>query len=328
MLRGFAAFWVVLSHYLPYWNRYIGTAPTIVPNPWGVDAVKLFFVISGFVIYMSLERCKTVTDFAVLRFSRLYPTYWAALAVVTGLSVLVFGDHFWLRGFVVNATMLQDYVGIPRFDNVFWSLTVEMSFYLIAGTLFALGLHRRTLTFVVVWLLSTIVWVLVFHSVDREHRHWLAVIFALDFSPYFGMGIVFFEATKKGWSAARAGVIALAMATEFLMAGWVGLLVAAIVAALFLLAIRGHLRFLVSRVTLWLGAISYALYLVHRNLGYKSLTWLHEHGFGPGLAVPLTILEVLALSTLLTYGIEKPALRRIRVWYDGWTARRPTRPRA
>jgi peptidoglycan/LPS O-acetylase OafA/YrhL len=271
---------------------------------------------------MTLDRCKTVTDFAVLRFSRLYPTHWATLTLATAAGILLLGHGFWPGGFVVNATLLQDFVGFPRFDNVYWSLTAEIAFYVIAGSLFALGLHRHTLLFVVVWLVSAILWVLVFQQTEIEHRHWLALLFALDFSPYFGMGIVFFDATKHGWSAGRAGVVALAIATEFLIAGSVGLCVATIVAILFVLAIRGNLRFLVSKVTLWLGAISYALYLVHRNLGYASLDWLHKHHVGPAVAVPLTILGALAIASLATYGVEKPAMRHIRTWYYQWMTRR------
>ena len=320
VLRGFAALWVVLSHYLPHWNRFLGTAPTIVPNEWGAFAVKLFFAISGFVIFMTLERCKSVADFVVLRFSRLYPTYWTTLALTTAVGVLVFGHTFWAKGFVVNATMLQDFLGLPRFDAVYWSLTVELTFYVIAGSLLALRLHRRALVFVLAWLAAAILWVLVFHHADTEHRHWLALLLALDYSPYFAIGVVFFDATRHRWSTARAALVALALGTEFLIAGWTGFCVALIVVILFALALGGSLRFLVSRVTLWLGAISYALYLVHRNLGYESLDWLHSHNIGPAVAVPITMLGALAIATLVTYCVEKPALRRIRSWYGRWNA--------
>jgi peptidoglycan/LPS O-acetylase OafA/YrhL len=322
VLRGLAALWVVLSHYLPHWNRFLGTAPIIVPHEWGGFAVKLFFAISGFVIFMTLDRCRSVADFVVLRFSRLFPVYWTTIALATAVSILVFGRTFWPGGLLVNATMLQDFVGFPRLDHVYWSLTVELAFYVIAGSLFALGLHRRTLRFVAAWLVGAIIWVLNVQPIDFEHRHWLALLLALDYSPYFGLGIVFFDATKHGWSAAKAGVIVLAMVTEFLIAGWVGLCVAAIVAVLFVLAIRGNLRFLVSKLTLWLGAISYALYLIHRNLGYESLDWLHKHHVGPAVAVSLTTFGALAIATLVTYGVEKPALLHIRSWYYKWKARR------
>jgi peptidoglycan/LPS O-acetylase OafA/YrhL len=322
VLRGLAAFWVVLSHYLPYWNKYLGPAPIIVPNSWGIYAVKLFFVVSGFVIFMTLERCATVTDFAVLRFSRLYPTYWATLGLVTVVSALAFGVGIWPGGLVVNATMFQEFLGFPNFDNVYWSLTVELAFYLNVAWLFALGLHRRSHAVVVGWLLLTCLWSLTPHLPGTDHRGLLAKLFAFDFAPYFALGITFFSASRQGWSRSHAGLVALALATEFLLTGWIGLGIAAGIALIFSLALWGRLPFLVSRVTVWLGAISYSLYLLHRNLGYLTLDWLHAHKWGPGAAVPVVILAALGLASAVTYGVERPAMRWIRRLHDGWKARR------
>lgn len=322
VLRGLAALWVVLSHYLPHWNRYLGWAPVIVPNLWGQYAVWLFFVISGFVIFSTLDRSKSVADFAVLRFSRLYPTYWVTLLFATLASVLVFGEQLWVGGLLANLTMFQKILGYGDFDTVYWSLAVELAFYMNAGVLFALGLHRRPQLIVVSWLGVACIWALALDTPGTVHRDWLALLFALDYSPYFAMGIVFFDVTKHGWSASRAGLIVLALVAEFLISGWLGLRVALFIVPLFVLAIRGRLRFLVSKVTLWLGAISYSLYLIHRNLGYASLNWMHGRHIGPAVAMPIAILGALALATIATYGVEKPAMRHIRMLYDQWKARK------
>ena len=79
-LRGLAALAVVLFHYTVYYGKTVDHAD----NPWfrfsyGHYGVMLFFMISGFVILMTLDRTKTVWDFAVARFCRLYPVYWAAM---------------------------------------------------------------------------------------------------------------------------------------------------------------------------------------------------------------------------------------------------------
>jgi hypothetical protein len=47
------------------------------------------------------------------------------------------------------------------------------------------------------------------------------------------------------------------------------------------------------------------------------LDWLHEKGMGPGLAVPLVMAAALALATILAYGVEKPALAKLRRVYEG-----------
>jgi peptidoglycan/LPS O-acetylase OafA/YrhL len=321
VLRGLAALWVVLSHYLPYWTRYFGPAHIIVPNEWGYYSVKLFFVISGFCIFRSLCKCDSIVDFAVNRFSRLYPAYWASLLIATTAGVLVFGDQFWMGGFVVNGTMLQDFLGYSRFDNVYWSQTVLISFFVLAGCSLAFRLHNRPLPLVTVWLAAACAWVWIAPPSGVDQRDYFAMILSLDYAPYFTMGIVFHEVTERGWSHHRAAVILFAAATEFLIAGWVGFCVAFFSALLFLLAINGRLAFLTNPVFLWLGAISYSLYLIHRNLGYQSLRWMHEHQLGPALAVSLAIFGALILASLITHGIERPSLRGIRSWHRAWKAR-------
>lgn len=317
VLRGLAALWVVLSHYQPYWNLYIGPTPIIVPNAAGLHAVELFFIISGFVIFMTLERCRTLLDFIVLRGSRLYPAYWTALLLGAALNVFVWQESLWPRGLLVNLTMFEEFVGVPRADNVFWSLTVELAFYLNVAWVFALGAHRYPRVLVGIWLLATSVWALAGGQADLDHEHrlWPALLFAFDYAPYFATGIIFFDVTQRGWSRAGAALLLFAALVEWLIGGWVAVLIAAFVASLVWLAVRGYLWFLVSRATLGLGAISYSLYVIHRNLGYKALDWLHAHDVGAAVAMPLVIGGMILVAMIMTYGIERPALTMIRHWH-------------
>lgn len=308
----------MLSHYQPYWNTYLGQAQVIVPNDVGIHAVELFFVVSGFVIFLTLERCATLGDFAMLRASRLYPAYWTAILVGTAASVLLWHEHLWPRGLLANLTMFEEFVGVPRWDNVFWSLSVELAFYLNVAWVFALGLHRRPRLMVAAWLLATCGWALLGGQpdLDHDHRPWPAVWFVLDYAPYFSIGILFYDIRKSGWSRASAALLALAVLAKWLTAGWPATLVAVGVAALVWLAVRGRLSFLVSRATLGLGAISYSLYVIHRNLGYRALDWLHAHGVGGNVASAVVVAGALGAATLMTYGIERPALAAIRGWHQ------------
>ena len=324
VLRGLAALAVLFSHYVPYWDRYAYHIPVLVPNAVGYYAVSLFFIISGFVIFTTVERCDSVLEFAVLRFSRLYPTYWVSLLIFTGVTVFIVGQPLWLRGLLANATMLQQFLGYSHFDNVYWSLSVEMTFYFIVGALMTLGLNRKVQWFLTVWLVLAALWVLMFRTpgsvtswgvVATERRDGIELFSAFDYCPFFALGILFYQAVRDGWAQAKAGLVVLALFVEYLLAGWEGFAVAVMFTLLFWLALNGWMRFLVNRVTLWLGTISYSLYLTHRNLGYLLLSWLHERGIGSIAAIAITLLLALTLATALTYAVERPASAAIRSWY-------------
>ncbi|MEZ5560433.1 MAG: acyltransferase [Pseudomonadales bacterium] len=322
VLRGLAALTVTLGHYIPFWDRYIGEIPVIVPNAAGNYSVRLFYAISGLVIFLTLEKCHNVRDFAALRFSRLYPTYWITLVAATLVGVLGFGDPFWLTGFVANLSMFQVFVGVSNFDNVYWSLAVELAFYLNVAWLFAVGLHRYPLHCVAGWLCLSAAWVMLADGVRAPDRDWFAIFTAADYAPYFAIGILFYRAHGRRWNAWEGAIVALALMVEFLIAGWEGLAVGAGVLALMYLAVSGHLSFMVGRVTLWLGSISYALYLIHRNIGYHVLQWLGDHHMDPVSAIVLTTAGALLLATLVTQCVERPASRFLRQRYRALTASR------
>ena len=142
-LRGLAALSVVLFHYTYQYFILTGYSEPIVSFfKFGGVGVQLFFVISGFVIFLTLDKSKSVFDFFVSRFSRLYPPYWFAV-IFTSLVILitqVLGKEVDLKTFLLNMTMLQYFFGVDDIDGVYWTLRVEITFYFwIAFSFFLFG---------------------------------------------------------------------------------------------------------------------------------------------------------------------------------------------
>ena len=81
-LRGIAAIFVLIYHYTYRYNSLYGHSGILeeLGFYWGKQGVQLFFMISGFVIFLSLNHLKKPMDFIVSRFSRLYPPFWIAIA--------------------------------------------------------------------------------------------------------------------------------------------------------------------------------------------------------------------------------------------------------
>ena len=110
-------------------------------------AVKAFFVVSGFLIFMSLERSSSHRAYAVKRIRRIYPAYFTvvmlcAIGLVTVSSVNV-GDYFssaWIRYVVSNLLFLNflhptlpgvfEGNRIPEVNGALWTLKIEVLFYL------------------------------------------------------------------------------------------------------------------------------------------------------------------------------------------------------
>ncbi|BFU44215.1 acyltransferase family protein [Krasilnikovia sp. MM14-A1004] len=149
-LRGFAALTVVWFHLSPVVlgpERHLRIHHHIDLGKYGV---LLFFLVSGYVIPMSLERHGSLRRFWVGRLFRVYPAYLVTIAVTGVLAVAgLAGVRASLRAdpvtaVLAHATMLLDPLGLRGTVRVFWTLSYEMIFYLVVAGLFAWRLHRHS----------------------------------------------------------------------------------------------------------------------------------------------------------------------------------------
>jgi peptidoglycan/LPS O-acetylase OafA/YrhL len=149
-LRGMAALSVVFAHYLfdappalpgqsvPQ-TGLIGAIDSVFDI--GKFGVVLFFLISGYIIPNSLGATgDRIGRFCISRFFRLYPLYWFALLLGVLLPLPVTG--FPVKTVLANITMLQGYLHQPDVVGAFWTLQIELTFY---GTCLVMAFfHRMT----------------------------------------------------------------------------------------------------------------------------------------------------------------------------------------
>ncbi|NUR70465.1 MAG: acyltransferase [Hamadaea sp.] len=278
---------------------------------YGWLGVELFFLISGFVIGMS-SWGRRVGDFAASRVVRLYPAYW--LAVLASAAVLaLFGTRevTWPQT-AANLTMLQNPLGVPDVDPSYWTLGVELRFYLLFAIVVALGVtYRRVVYFCVIWLAV---------SIFVSGQPWLAWLISAENVPYFVAGLALFLVHRFGgtpllwgiviasWLVALYRVDSHLTATlgEHGPAEWIpaGLIITGCFAVMSLIA-TGH----GSRISWpWLvtaGALTYPLYLLHQTLGVTVIGGLRAHV--PGwLLVIVLVAGLLGLAWLVHRYVERP----------------------
>jgi len=114
-LRGIAALGVVLYHFTSLFAIKFSYTELSAIFPSGYShlgryGVELFFIISGFVISMSIENSNNVYRFFVSRFSRLFPTFWAAV-FISSVFIWAFNGQFDLVVFLKNLTMIPNFIG-------------------------------------------------------------------------------------------------------------------------------------------------------------------------------------------------------------------------
>lgn len=321
-LRGLAALGVVVFHYTTFYQQEQGhLQPLGFGFPAGNYGVHLFFLISGFVIFMTLERTRTAMDFVVSRFSRLFPAYWAAIAI-TAAVVYAIGmpkQQIAMTDLLVNVTMLQEVLGFEHLDGSYWTLEVELFFYAQMLFWFALGQLKRIHWIIGAWLAMAVL----YSQTEQHHVHFsyvLRELLILRHVPFFALGILFYRIhARSGGLWPNLALIALSLAAIGLSKPPVYLLVGAACCAIFALFTGERLRWLRAAPFVFLGGISYSLYLLHQAIGFALIHRLEAAGVSSLAAVAVVMVAVLGLATTLTYAVERPAMRRLR---DGWRRRK------
>jgi peptidoglycan/LPS O-acetylase OafA/YrhL len=149
-LRGIAAIAVVLVHlrdsnHLPdFFNALPSVFGFIISK--GHCGVEVFFVLSGFVIAHSVGKADVnwayVGNYMLRRLARLGPPYWAAMGL--GMARYFLADHYHPGGSIHipsvveilwHMVYLQEIVKIKSIDTVFWTLSLEIQFYLVFALL-------------------------------------------------------------------------------------------------------------------------------------------------------------------------------------------------
>ena len=313
-LRGLAALMVVLFHYLPYYHQLYGHG--FEPWQWlafGRYGVHLFFLISGFVIFMTLTRTSGPGWFALARGFRLLPALWAGIAI-TMISVALLGPAdraVSLTDALINMTLLHEYFGVPHVDGAYWSLVIEITFYAwIALIFYSLGQGRRFTVVLWLWVLVSYAGVIYWRQLPTELEFLVKDLLFVRYAPLFVSGMLLYRWYQGGTlPPGQALLLALAIGHSLIAYRAPYNLFVLGCYGLFALAIAGRLDWLVNRPLLWLGRLSYAFYLVHQNLGYGVIGWAYQQGLPGPVGVLLALFLALVLAWLINIAIERPALR-------------------
>lgn len=321
VIRGLAALAVVLEH----GSERMFPGYLVVANSYftlGVFGVSTFFLVSGFIIPVSIERHGSLGSFWQARFFRLYPMYWFSILaavvfsfIISGAPPTVFGTHVW-RGILANLTMFQTFLGVPNLSGLYWTLTMEMIFYVLCSALFLAGMLSRSLLWV--WaasignLAATLCLGICFHRSLPAGRS------ALLLTAFFGTllyrhyrGVIKLSAVLRVVPVLVASLLCgfwfrfhqyptTEKEDAFRLLGVSLSYVGAYV--LFTALYLGRHRAFPAPL-LWLGRISYSLYLLH---GYVlAMIPLGPH---PLIRLMLGLAGAVAIASVTYIGIERPAL--------------------
>ena len=349
-LRGLGALSVVYWHYCVAFlleNRLISEVAQIEPLQqvrllphmfWtetlknmafesGRVGVAIFFLISGFVVSISLED-RNVPRFIVRRLFRVYPTYAVGLAI-TCLFIFINATYYGhpfpysLHDYLVNLSLFRDMSYVPSIDYINWSLEIEIKFYLMCALIAGwAGLDNYKAILVVALILMGIncqAIALPLKYIDahtwNEHvriilgYNTIQILFMLN-------GVALYNLYRKKWSFKKFAWMSAVLTALFLVAGYnrpfpwsFRILVLNYMPALAIVYASYYWReyFPQSRIVDFFAKISYPLYMVHCINGFIIMGFLYKFQNNHYLIMLETLGIVVFIAWCIHNFIETPS---------------------
>lgn len=324
-MRGVAIILVVLYHAFKRWPEFYPYGSRFVDSPvlaQGIVGVFLFFMISGYVIFMTLDRAPSFGVFFAHRWLRLWPAMLIASLLVFGTAVLFHRPHGMpaLRDLVPGLTFVRPSWWAPvlgssvtDLEGSFWSLYVEMKFYVIVGAVYFLAGPRAALIVLIGGFLLPIAMHAIAGATMLDRA---ALMLSSQFWGWFAAGALYYRANGRRGHLLLALLISMVAAWQSdltMLQSDIGIKLASVAVALFfgLAMLSKRLQAVLSSpFLLFSGAVSYPLYLIHENamvsmIGTvgRAAPWL------PSVLVPVLPIAVLVLVAWLISDRGEPALR-------------------
>lgn len=323
-LRGIAALIVVFFHFT------MGRPEANIGFKYGTTGVDLFFIISGFVIFMSLTKVNNSVDFIINRVSRLYPTYWASVTftflLICIVSIIGNVGKINFIHYLGNMTMFEFYLNMPYLDGAYWTMIIEMLFYCSILILF----HFKKINYLnIIGISLSITVVVLTHCFYQNYSlvqfliKWIPL---LQFIPLFFAGTLFYNIFEKNTKLFQNySLILICLICQIFLFDYAGSynrflnhfeysIMLIIHFTIFVLFVNNKLKWIVNKYTLYLGKISFALYLTHQFLSLSFIIPFLTNRLNVNLYVTffIALVSIILVASFITFYIEIPMGKKMK----------------
>lgn len=288
-LRVLAIFLVMIFHFYACFGKTISYS-IVIPKifHYGYLGVELFFIISGFVITLTLTKCTSFIEFLKKRFIRLIP----GMIVCSSITFLVFNlydsnnyfpqsksfSNLLFSNTFINPFLFNKILGthFSYIDDVYWSLFVELQFYFLAGLIYFYSPTKFLKNAIIVFLILFLIFLLTSNGIFFSGKLLWINIVVLGFFElpkyilWFLMGITInYIYFKKDNKKLLLFLLSLFFIQIYISPDFYIKSITVFFMLLFLcfLYCPKVLKLLTNSNVKKIGIASYLVYLMHQNIG-------------------------------------------------------------
>ena len=345
ILDGFRAVAIIAVLFFHFFSRWLPPLFSTSLYPYqdrynyfkfGYLGVNFFFIISGFVIFFTLEKTACYSSFWKKRMIRLLPSITVASIFIFIIFNLfdkdyLFADCHKAINFLPSLTFVDPHfyntvfrLSVQYLNGSFWSLWPEVQFYFYVSLIYYVSRRQFVVNFIIISFIVIIMHYLMLNiagsnkfniSLPRffliNYKTWVLSIFNLPvYLPFFSLGMLFYllyrnkqlaMPVKTGIKICMGILMAYTVYTGVHTA--VRLLYVLMMLAFFCFIYLPHiLFFLENKLLVKIGVSSYFLYLIHEPLG---MLLIHHFGYNFLSVGFIFVISIMTLLIAISIGYTK-----------------------
>lgn len=275
-LRGITILVIVFFHLIYRFNElYVGEVYKYkFMKYWGEIGVSIFLIISAYFLYDNSKESFNLITFYKKKFLRLWPTYFIAITAIFALTQVIElpGRTYTLVDYLQNIFFINGFIGIPYIDGSHWYLTILISLIFVYGLISKFKLQNYIWTYFC-WLFLSLFLKVIRKIVPLWIFDVLIKLIGGEFIGIAVMGIVLhmFCVNREDIKKQKINtilIIIFSIIYSIIFLTPMRVFGAIIGIILVFLCNYNYLNILYSKVLIYVGSISYPIYLIHQNISY------------------------------------------------------------
>lgn len=320
-LRGIGCLSVLLFHYLYRYNeiyRDINNSSIFIKK-LGVIGVYIFLIIMGYYL-VPKDKNTNPKKYVSSRLSKLYPPYLLCITITYLFSKFLYlggGREVSLFEYIQNIFLINGFIFTDYVDGAHWYITYVIVFILIMDILLFYNLYNNYLTYYVWVILSVIA-----NFLDSHYNNILTAELSLilggAYTSYVIIGITLRNIADSKFSIKNNLLILFLCSLSILIInGKFSLIISIILSILIFLCSNRKIKVIEYFIPIiFLGDISYVVYLIHQNIGFMLLNNICEKGNINQMLAIILVSSIVIILSLIINSLINNLSKRIKLFLE------------
>lgn len=313
-LRGCALILVLIYHFFCRYQQIFPIEGYICPyiiTTFGNLGVMIFLMITGYFTKSSGGGYKLILK----RVFRLWPSYF--VAITSCFVVMCFFPlperSVSFGNYLLNVLFINGFLGKDYVDGAHWYLTTLLGCILCYSIIQKHKQKMRNILYLLWLLLLVIIWLLSV-KINSSYGKWIQIVFRVlggEYAPVMLCGTLMgIHKNQRSKMLYKIVFTTLVLGEVVLFLGTDKIYLLILGTVVVYSATLEKLQILSSPIMVWMGTVSYSVYLIHQNIGYVILNGIRAFWGTYELWMSVAVMGIMfGIGVLLYHSVERKSLK-------------------